>query len=170
MGFPWSLNSVNRSLSSVGGTVAATHAVCEGRTQFAAHIAGGTHHAFADHGEGFSTFSDIAVAALVALRDYPRTMHRVLIVDLDVHQGNGNAVLFQEDERVFTFSMHCEANYFSKACARFACGLRQGRSSGSHRSSEAEGELQGASISRCAAAAGARAARAKAAAVAVCAA
>mmetsp|Transcript_8872 Transcript_8872/g.20145 ORF Transcript_8872/g.20145 Transcript_8872/m.20145 type:complete len:396 (-) Transcript_8872:19-1206(-) len=121
-GFPWSLQHVNRSLSSVGGTVAAACAVCEyemrqskddPRPNWGAHIAGGTHHAFSDFGEGFCIFSDIAVAANVLLDKFP-SIKRILIIDLDVHQGNGNAVLFQGDDRVQTFSMHCAGNFFSK--------------------------------------------------------
>ncbi|CAM9426428.1 unnamed protein product, partial [Hapterophycus canaliculatus] len=81
---------------------------------FSGHIAGGTHHAFWDRGEGFCVFSDIAVAANVALRDYPETIRQILIVDCDVHQGNGNAVLFKSEPAVFTFSIHCKANYFSE--------------------------------------------------------
>jgi acetoin utilization deacetylase AcuC-like enzyme len=81
---------------------------------WAAHVAGGTHHAFSDYGEGFSVFSDIAVAANVVLQRYPSVVKNILIVDLDVHQGNGNAVLFQQQEHVFTFSMHCSGNYFSE--------------------------------------------------------
>jgi len=130
-GFPWSRESVLRSLSSTGGTVAAMHAVCQShqlsqqtaaiqggkgipRIIFAGHLAGGTHHAFSDRAEGFCIFSDIAVAANVALRDYGDFVKKILIVDLDVHQGNGNAVLFEKEERVITFSMHCKQNYFSK--------------------------------------------------------
>eukprot|EP00752_Nemacystus_decipiens_P011629 g10324.t1 len=128
VGFPWSEASVRRSLSSVGGTVGAMHAVCAGgelRDRLAGaagpppplmsgHIAGGTHHAFFSRGEGFCVFSDIAVAANVALRDYPETVRQILIVDCDVHQGNGNAVLFRSKPAVFTFSVHCKANYFSE--------------------------------------------------------
>jgi len=113
IGFPWSPASVKRALSSVGGTVAAAHAVCGGQHQFSGHIAGGTHHAFYDYGEGFCVFSDIAVACNVVLRDYPE-VERILIIDCDVHQGNGNAVLFAEDPRVTTFSMQCNGNYFSE--------------------------------------------------------
>lgn len=120
-GFDWNEQHVNRTLSSVGGTVAATHAVLrrhpDGSSplpQVGAHLAGGTHHAFKAKMEGFCIFSDIAVAANVALRDYPDEVQRVLILDLDTHQGNGNAVLFQNDPRVFTFSMHCSGNYFSE--------------------------------------------------------
>ena len=92
---------------------------------WAAHTAGGTHHAFKDYGEGFCIFSDIAVAANVLLQKYGPSstlaqnnnalaIHRILIIDLDVHQGNGNAALFAEDKRVKTFSIHCKGNYFSK--------------------------------------------------------
>lgn len=80
---------------------------------WSAHVAGGTHHAFHDRGEGFCVFSDIAVATNVILRDFPDVVKKVLIIDLDVHQGNGNAVLFQGRDEVITFSMHCKANYFS---------------------------------------------------------
>ena len=114
VGFPWSPQSVNRALSSVGGTIAATHSVCRDECLVSAHIAGGTHHAFFDYGEGFCVFSDIAVAAHVALRDYPTKIRKVLIIDLDVHQGNGNAALFHDDPNVFTFSMHCRQNIFSE--------------------------------------------------------
>ena len=143
VGFPWSRQGVDRALSSTGGTVAAARAVCEemrarsarggedGEKEarraagtgkgdgtappaWSAHVAGGTHHAFRDRGEGFCVFSDIAVAANVVLRDYPDVVRRVLIVDLDVHQGNGNAVLFDGRDDVLTFSLHCSHNYFSE--------------------------------------------------------
>ena len=86
VGFPWSDASVKRSLSSTGGTVAAARAVLDGRSAIAGHIAGGTHHAFYDRGEGFCVFNDIAVAANVALREHGNWLRRVLVVDLDVHQ------------------------------------------------------------------------------------
>lgn len=121
VGFPWSPAGVQRATSSTGGTVAAACAAVEEclRLQtpttpsWAAHVAGGTHHAFRDRGEGFCVFSDIAVAANVVHERYP-CIRRILIIDLDVHQGNGNAVLFADRPDVFTFSMHCSANYFSK--------------------------------------------------------
>jgi acetoin utilization deacetylase AcuC-like enzyme len=138
VGFPWSPQGVDRALSSVGGTVAAACFVCEqelekqqrqrlnkssayhdkqvwtNATSWAAHVAGGTHHAFYDYGEGFSVFSDIAVAANVIIERYPTVVkNHILIVDLDVHQVNGNAVLFSEKKKVFTFSIHCSGNYFS---------------------------------------------------------
>jgi acetoin utilization deacetylase AcuC-like enzyme len=105
---------VARTLSSAGGTVAATHrALAPHGPLVTGHLAGGTHHAFFDRGEGYCIFNDIAVAANVALRDYPETIQKILIVDLDVHQGNGTATLFERNPRVFTFSLHCQSNLFS---------------------------------------------------------
>ena len=110
IGFPWSEAHRDRALSSVGGTVAAMHTVlrpgvggAEG-PRFAGHIAGGTHHAFRERGEGYCVFNDIAVAAACALRDYPDVVRRVLLIDLDVHQGNGSARIFASDPRVHTYS------------------------------------------------------------------
>jgi acetoin utilization deacetylase AcuC-like enzyme len=130
VGFPWSKSGVDRALSSVGGTVQAACDVCDellvrragsniSRDEevppvWAAHVAGGTHHAFYEYGEGFCVFSDIAVAANVVLKRYPSVVKRILIIDLDVHQGNGNAVLFQGRDDVRTFSMHCSGNFFSE--------------------------------------------------------
>lgn len=114
IGFPWSKEGTYRALSSVGGTLAATRSVCSNQAVAAGHIAGGTHHAFFDRGEGFCVFSDIAVAANVALKEFASSVKKVLIIDLDVHQGNGNAKLFADNDAVFTFSMHCLGNYFSQ--------------------------------------------------------
>jgi len=112
--FPWSMDHVRRSTSSVGGTVAAMRAIADNHNLvFTGHIAGGTHHAFYDYGEGFCIFSDIAVAANLALLEYPEQFRRIVIIDLDVHQGNGNAELFKDSKQVFIFSMHCKDNYFS---------------------------------------------------------
>jgi acetoin utilization deacetylase AcuC-like enzyme len=100
-GFPWNRQHVNRTLSSVGGTVAAMHSIfrhadntAAAGPQVGAHCAGGTHHAFRAKMEGFCIFSDIAVAANVALRDYPHAVGRILIVDLDVHQGKSGGLKF----------------------------------------------------------------------------
>jgi acetoin utilization deacetylase AcuC-like enzyme len=104
IGFPWSPQMVERSRRSVGATIAATRvALDEG---VAANLAGGTHHSFADRGEGFCVFNDVAVAARVLQRDGDG--RRIAIVDLDVHQGNGTAAIFAGDDSVFTFSMHGE--------------------------------------------------------------
>jgi len=107
LGLPWSEDLVRRAFAVLGGTYgAARAALAEG---VAANLAGGTHHAFADHGEGYCIFND-HVITLRRLRaeGYAR---RFLIVDLDVHQGNGTAVLCRDDEETFTFSVHSESNY-----------------------------------------------------------
>ncbi|MBA3890329.1 MAG: histone deacetylase [Gemmatimonadaceae bacterium] len=107
LGFPWSERLVERSHRAVGGTMdAADAALAHG---IAMNLAGGTHHAFADRGEGFCVFNDVAVAAR-ALQSAGR-VSRVAIVDLDVHQGNGTHAIFAGDERVYTFSMHGGRNY-----------------------------------------------------------
>ena len=107
IGFPWSAQMAERARRSAGATIAASKAALNQRC--AINLAGGTHHAFADHGEGFCCFNDAAVAARVMQRDHG--VQRVLICDLDVHQGNGTASLFRGDDSVFTFSMHGARNY-----------------------------------------------------------
>ncbi len=116
IGFPWSPQQVTRTITSIGGTVAAMKSVLNASTGCiaAGNMAGGTHHAFYDYGEGYCIFSDIAVATNLALTEYSNQVKSVLIIDLDVHQGNGNAVLFAKNPNVFTFSMHCKQNYFSE--------------------------------------------------------
>lgn len=107
LGFPWSEHLVERSYRAAGGTVEASrHALAHG---IAMNLAGGTHHAFPGHGEGFCVFNDIAVAIRALQRD--RRIERAAIVDLDVHQGNGTNAIFAGDDRVFAFSMHGGKNY-----------------------------------------------------------
>ena len=107
LGFPWSPELVLRSLASVGGTcAAAVRALDDG---IGGNLAGGTHHAFADHGEGFCVFNDIAVA--IRALQAERRISRALVVDLDVHQGNGTAQIFESESTVFTFSMHGANNF-----------------------------------------------------------
>ena len=106
-GFPWSPALVERSRRSVGGTMEAARAAFEDR--FAVNLSGGTHHAFPDRGEGFCVFNDVAVAARVMLEE--RRAHRILILDLDVHQGNGTAFIFRDAPEVFTLSIHGANNY-----------------------------------------------------------
>ena len=107
IGFPWSPQLVERSRRSVGGTIAAARAALEDGT--AVNLAGGTHHAFANRGEGFCVFNDAAVA----IRDLQAdgSIARALIVDCDVHQGNGTSAIFADDPSVFTFSMHGRRNF-----------------------------------------------------------
>lgn len=107
IGFPWSPELVERSHRAVGGTVAAAHSALE--RGIAINLAGGTHHAFADHGEGFCVFNDVAVA-IRALQHEGR-IARAAVIDLDVHQGNGTNAIFAADESVYTFSMHGARNY-----------------------------------------------------------
>jgi acetoin utilization deacetylase AcuC-like enzyme len=107
LGFPWSEGLVLRSRASVGGTLAASRAALE--DGIAGNLAGGTHHAFADHGEGYCVFNDHAVAARALQRE--GRIRRAVIVDLDVHQGNGTAAIFDGDDSVFTFSMHGAKNF-----------------------------------------------------------
>ncbi len=107
LGLPWSQALWTRSRLAAGGTLlAARTALCEG---VAANLAGGTHHAFADHGEGFCVLNDVAVA--IARLRAEGHIARAAIVDLDVHQGNGTASIFEDASEVFTFSMHGERNY-----------------------------------------------------------
>lgn len=107
LGLPWSESLVRRSFYASGGTIAAAYAaLVEG---YASNLAGGTHHAFADRGEGFCVFNDVAIAIRV-LRKEGR-IRRAAIVDCDVHQGNGTATIFAEDLDTFTFSVHGANNY-----------------------------------------------------------
>jgi acetoin utilization deacetylase AcuC-like enzyme len=107
IGFPWTPQMVERSRRSAGATIAACRAaLVEG---VAANLAGGTHHAYADHGEGFCVFNDAAIAARLIQAE--RRARRVAIVDLDVHQGNGTASILAHDDSIFTLSLHGEHNY-----------------------------------------------------------
>jgi acetoin utilization deacetylase AcuC-like enzyme len=107
IGFPWSPKLVERSRRSVGGTIGACRAALS--DGFASNLAGGTHHAYAEHGEGFCVFNDAAVAAR-AMQEEGLANH-VVIIDLDVHQGNGTAAIFQNEPSVFTFSIHGAKNF-----------------------------------------------------------
>jgi len=123
LGFPWSPLLSERSLRTVQGTLeAARDALTRG---FGINLAGGTHHAFPAHGEGFCVFNDVSVAIRALLRD--GRIRRAAIVDLDVHQGNGTARVFESDPRVFTFSMHGARNYpFHKERSRLDVELEDG--------------------------------------------
>jgi acetoin utilization deacetylase AcuC-like enzyme len=124
IGFPWSPQMVERSRRSVGATIAATRAAL--REGAAANLAGGTHHAFPDRGEGFCVFNDVAVAARIALSEI-RPGERAAVIDLDVHQGNGTAAIFRDEPRVFTASVHGAGNFpFRKEPGDFDCALPDG--------------------------------------------
>jgi acetoin utilization deacetylase AcuC-like enzyme len=107
IGLPWSPELVQRTLCSVGGTIAASRlALSDG---IGVSLAGGTHHAFRDHGEGFCVFNDVAVAA--RLMQAEGRVRRVAVIDCDVHQGNGTAAILADDPTIFTFSIHGAKNF-----------------------------------------------------------
>lgn len=107
IGFPWSIGMVERSRRSVGATICAVRtAVAEG---VSVNLAGGTHHAFCDQGQGYCVFNDVAVA--VRDMQFCSPSSRVLVIDADVHQGNGTAEIFQADDSVFTFSIHSAKSF-----------------------------------------------------------
>ncbi len=108
IGFPWSPQLIERSRCSVGATIAASRAALEDGG-LAANLGGGTHHAYPDHGEGYCIFNDVAVAARLLLDE--GRLQRMVVVDCDVHQGNGTAAIFADDDRVFTFSVHGQKNF-----------------------------------------------------------
>lgn len=117
IGFPWSLAMAERARRSVGATIQAARAALGGEG-VAANLAGGTHHAYADRGGGFCVFNDAAVAARLMQAEWARPPRQagqrrlqVAIIDLDVHQGNGTARVFQGDPSVFTLSVHGANNF-----------------------------------------------------------
>lgn len=123
IGFPQSPALTLRELVITQGTIDCCHHAFQHGV--ALNVAGGTHHAFADHGEGFCLLNDFAVAANYLLQQ--QLAKQILIVDLDVHQGNGTASIFQQEPRVFTFSMHGAHNYpFHKEQSDLDIGLRDG--------------------------------------------
>jgi acetoin utilization deacetylase AcuC-like enzyme len=114
IGFPWSPEMVARSRRSAGATIMAARAALFGGQGIAANLAGGTHHAYADHGSGFCVFNDSAVAARLMQAEWARANKRplpVAVIDLDVHQGNGTARIFANDAQVFTLSLHGARNF-----------------------------------------------------------
>ncbi len=123
IGFPWSEKMVERSRRASGGTVGACLVALE--EGFAANLAGGTHHAFADRGEGFCVFNDSAIAARAV--QAAGLVEKVVVVDTDVHQGNGTAAIFRADPSVFTFSIHGAKNFpFNKEESDLDVGLPDG--------------------------------------------
>lgn len=112
IGLPWSPRMAERARRSVGATIAAARAaLAEG---LGANLAGGTHHAYPDRGSGYCVFNDVAVAARLMQAEWHRrhrSLLRVIVVDLDVHQGNGTAAIFADDPTVFTLSLHGAKNF-----------------------------------------------------------
>jgi len=107
IGFPWSQQMVERARRSVGSTIAACRSAS--KDGIAVNLAGGTHHAYPDHGEGYCVFNDVAVAARQMQAE--GCAQQILILDCDVHQGNGSAAIFASDQSVFTFDIHGAKNF-----------------------------------------------------------
>lgn len=129
LGFPWSEQLRERSLRTVQATVEAARDALEWGAGIT--LAGGTHHAYPDHGEGFCVFNDVAVAIRVLQRE--GRIERGLVIDLDVHQGNGTARIFSEDSDVYTFSMHGGKNYpFHKESSTLDVELPDGCDDGTY--------------------------------------
>jgi len=123
LGLPWSEALWQRSKLAVSGTLLAGRTAL--REGLAANLAGGTHHAFADHGEGFCVLNDVAVALTVLRAE--GAVRRGVVIDLDVHQGNGTAAIFEHVDEVFTFSMHGDRNYpLAKMRSNLDVPLRDG--------------------------------------------
>lgn len=115
---------VNAYLRAAGGTTLAARMALDGTQKVVVHIGGGFHHAFADHAEGFCYINDIAVA--IRVFEQAGRVGRALVVDLDLHQGNGTAHIFQDDPDVFTISLHQENNYPVKQKSSLDVGLEDG--------------------------------------------
>ena len=124
IGFPWSEQMVERSRRSAGATIAAAKiALQEG---IAANLAGGTHHAYRDTGSGFCVFNDTAIAARTLQKEVSQHL-KIAVIDLDVHQGNGTASILQNDDSIFTLSIHGENNFpFQKEESDLDVGLADG--------------------------------------------
>jgi acetoin utilization deacetylase AcuC-like enzyme len=129
IGFPWSEGLVRRTLASVGGTLAASRCALDRR--WGGNLAGGTHHAFRAEGSGFCVFNDIAVAILLLRSD--AGIVRTAVIDLDVHQGDGTASLFESDPNVMTVSVHGKNNFpFRKQRSKLDIELPDGTTDGEY--------------------------------------
>tara|TARA_B100000886_G_C20423930_1_gene492962 strand:- start:2771 stop:3706 length:936 start_codon:yes stop_codon:yes gene_type:complete len=110
---PWTNDIIERTLRITGGSISAMkNAIsCGG---FSANMAGGTHHAHKSFGSGFCIFNDIAICSYVAMKEL--NIKNIMVIDLDVHQGDGTATILKKEKRVFTFSMHCSSNFPFEKC------------------------------------------------------
>jgi acetoin utilization deacetylase AcuC-like enzyme len=123
IGFPWSPELYTRICATVGGAIEASKSAV--KNKISGNLAGGTHHSHADRGEGYCVFNDIAVATRFLKKE--RLAERIAIVDLDVHQGNGNSSILKDDPNIFIFSMHGEKNYpFHKIPSHLDIALPEG--------------------------------------------
>ena len=106
---PWNEHIVNRTRYILGGSIGAMESAIK-RKSIAGNMAGGTHHAHFSYGSGYCIFNDLAICAIKSIKDY-KDINNVLIIDLDVHQGDGTASILKNYKNIFTFSMHCENNF-----------------------------------------------------------
>ena len=135
IGFPWSERMVERARRSVGATIAAARSALFGGEGVSANLAGGTHHAYAHKGSGYCVFNDVVVAARLMQAEWHRHRQpgllRVIVIDLDVHQGNGTASIFSGDESAFTLSLHGARNFpFRKEASSLDVELPDGCTDG----------------------------------------
>ena len=106
---PWTKDIINRTLYILGGSIEAMKSAIKGKN-LAGNMAGGTHHAHFSYGSGYCIFNDLAICAIKAVKEF-KEINKVMIIDLDVHQGDGTATILQNYKNIFTFSMHCENNF-----------------------------------------------------------
>ena len=136
IGLPWSPGLVERSRRSVGSTIAACRIAM--REGIAVNLAGGTHHAYPEHGEGYCVFNDVAVAARAMQAE--EGLRRIAILDCDVHQGNGTAAIFSSDPTVYTFSIHGAKNFpYHKERSSLDIALPDGTGDGAYLAALQEG-------------------------------
>jgi acetoin utilization deacetylase AcuC-like enzyme len=130
IGFPWSDAMAQRARRSVGATIGAARSALIDAEGIAANLAGGTHHAYAGKGSGYCVFNDVAVAARLMQAQWfrlSRELLRVAVIDLDVHQGNGTAAIFRDDDTVYTLSVHGARNFpFRKEASNLDIELPDG--------------------------------------------
>lgn len=145
IGFPWSLQMVERSRRSSGATIMAARTALQG-DGISVNLAGGTHHACRDHGEGYCVFNDAAIAARAMQAE--GLAQRIVVIDCDVHQGNGTADIANDDPTIFTFSVHGESNFpFRKVAGDLDIGLPDGTSDESYLDIIAEGTRRAIAMS-----------------------
>ena len=122
---PWNEHIVNRTRYILGGSIGAMQSAIK-RKSIAGNMAGGTHHAHFSYGSGYCIFNDLAICAIKSIKDY-KNINNVLIIDLDVHQGDGTASILKNYKNIFTFSMHCENNFpLKKMKSDLDISLRKG--------------------------------------------
>ena len=136
IGFPWSERMAERARRSVGASICAARAALLGGEGVAANLAGGTHHAYAHKGSGYCVYNDVAVAARLMQAEghrHRRQLLRVVVIDLDVHQGNGTASIFKDDPTVFALSLHGAKNFpFRKEASDLDVELPDGCTDGAY--------------------------------------